>query len=131
FTPDGRWLYFLSDRHFQVTPGAPWGDRNTGPFFDRRTRIYALALQPDLRFPFRPVDELAPAEKPEDKSPAEKGAPGKGAPTGAKPDDSLPSIVTAGLAERLYEVPLAAGNYSRLAAGAERLYYFDTDATSG
>src|SRR5690606_24145443 len=61
FSADGRWLYFLSNRHFEATPGAPWGDRNMGPMFDRRTRIYALALQPGNRFPFQPVDELVPA----------------------------------------------------------------------
>ena len=46
FTPDGRWLYFLSDRELRSVVTSPWGDRNMGPYFDRRTRIYALALQP-------------------------------------------------------------------------------------
>lgn len=57
FTPDGKWLYFLSDRAFSSVNRGPWGDRNSGPYFDRRTRIYALALQPGLRFPFQPRDE--------------------------------------------------------------------------
>ena len=30
FTPDGKWLYFLSDRTFQSLVGAPWGPRAAG-----------------------------------------------------------------------------------------------------
>lgn len=112
FTPDGRWLYFLSNRHFAATgPGAPWGDRNMGPFFDRRTRIYALALQTGLRFPFAARDELTPAE-PEAKK-------------DAKPP--LPSIVAAGLAQRLFEVPLPPGNYSALRSDGKRLWFLETE----
>jgi tricorn protease len=59
FSPDGKWLYFLSARNFQLANGSPWGDRNMGPVFDKRTGIYALALQPDNRFPFKPDDELS------------------------------------------------------------------------
>ncbi len=32
FSPDGQWLYFLSNREFQATPSSPWGDRNMGPY---------------------------------------------------------------------------------------------------
>src|SRR5690606_9901061 len=42
FSPDGRWLYFLSNRQFSPAPRSPWGDRNTGPGFDRRAKPYAL-----------------------------------------------------------------------------------------
>ncbi|MBR7784601.1 PD40 domain-containing protein, partial [Undibacterium sp. LFS511W] len=40
FSPDGQWLYFLSERNFQVANRSPWGDRNMGPAFDKRTGIY-------------------------------------------------------------------------------------------
>jgi tricorn protease len=33
-----------------------------GPVFDKRTGVYALALQPDNRFPFKPDDELSRRE---------------------------------------------------------------------
>ncbi|MEG1116518.1 MAG: peptidase S41, partial [Janthinobacterium sp.] len=36
FSPDGRWLYFMSARNFQLANGSPWGDRNMGPVFDKR-----------------------------------------------------------------------------------------------
>jgi tricorn protease len=121
FSRDGRWLYFLSDRSFQSTVGSPWGDRNTGPFFDRRTRIYALALQPGTRFPFQPPDELAAVDPPkpeaEPKADAKEGA--------GKP---LPAIVFEGLRERLFELPVEADNYHGIAATRDRLYFLQRDA---
>lgn len=122
FSRDGQWLCFLSNRNFQTTPaGGPWGDRNTGPFYDLRTRIYAVALGTGTRFPFLPPDELADAGKADVK------------PDDAKSDSrtSTTTIVWQGLAERLYEVPIAAGNYRGLMLDGERLYLLDQPAAAG
>lgn len=146
FTPDGKWLYFLSDRAFASLAKSPWGDRNTGPYFDRRTRVYALALQPGLRFPFEPHDELEPPAPGGDTPPvtttataivdAPSGAASasvtvqtKPAAKPAKPGTPLPAIVADGLAQRLHEVPLAAGNYTRLGTDGKRLYLLEADST--
>ncbi|MCV2368553.1 S41 family peptidase [Roseateles oligotrophus] len=119
FTPDGRWLYFASQRSFAVTGnGGPWGDRNMGPFFDKRSKLYALALQPGLSFPFAPKDELTPAEAKADSKPDTK--------TEAKPA-TKPAIVWAGLAERLFEVPLPAANYSALRSDGKRLWWLESE----
>lgn len=116
FSRDGQWLYFLSNRNFQTTPpSGPWGDRNTGPFYDQRTRVYALALKNGTRFPFLPPDELAAAAKP-----AAEGKAG-----------SAPLVEWAGLAERLHEVPITPGNYRGLMLDAERLYLLDQPAAAG
>jgi tricorn protease len=126
FSRDGKWLYFLSNRRFAATPSAPWGDRNLGPMFDRRTQVFAYALVADARFPFRADDELEIAKgadkedgKPDsepEKAEADKKADGKKEPPKAA------AIAWEGLAERLYEVPLEAGNYRALAADPDRLY---------
>jgi tricorn protease len=141
FSPDGHWLYFLSRRSFAVTGnGGPWGDRNMGPYFDRGTRIYALALQPGQRFPFAPRDELDGGKgkkdeakkdeaKPEDKTAGKDAKPDEKKPEGGK-KDALPAIVTAGLAERLFEVPLPPGNYSELRSNGKQLWYLDTELTT-
>ncbi len=147
FSADGRWLYFMSNRHFQATNRAPWGDRNMGAFFDKRSGLYALALQPGNRFPFKPDDELSKTPdknetkteiktetstdsktetkteiktetKTEDKKPAEASK---------KP---LPAIVLAGLADRLYELPIAPGNYHALSADDKRLYFLERDTSN-
>ena len=136
FSPDGKWLYFLSARNFQLANGSPWGDRNMGPVFDKRTGIFALALQPDNRFPFKPDDELSkPGDKPAEgatEQAAEKAAEkavAKAAPKAAA--KGLPAVVYGGLAERLYEVPLAAGNYRALQVDDKRLYFLDADGNDG
>ncbi len=132
FSPDGRWLWFLSNRNFVPMPATPWGERNMGPFFDKRTRAYAIALQPGNRFPFQPKDELAPL-KPEPLVPAppvaseEQAAPAV-APAAAKP--RIPSIAWDGLEQRLYEVPLAPGNYTRLDSDGRRLWYLEAETTA-
>lgn len=145
FSNDGRWLYFLSNRNFQAINGAPWGDRNMGPLFDKRTGVYALALQAGNRFPFKPDDELYKAsEKPEVKTEAkadlktETQAIAKSETKEAEKilDDTKksnankkasPAIQYAGLNERLYEVPIAAGNYRHLRSDDKRLYFLDRD----
>lgn len=122
FSRDGKWLYFLSNRAFTATPQAPWGDRNMGPGFDRRTKIYALALQADNRFPFQPVDELSKDDKNESKDKDDNKEDKKKSDSKSP---SLPSIAWSGLAERLHEVPADAGNYRSLAIDDKRLYYID------
>ena len=120
FSPDGRWLYFLSNRHFEATPGAPWGDRNMGPMFDRRTGLYAVALQSGNRFPFQPPDELqATDQEDEPATRTEEDEAGT---------DALPAIEWEGLAARLYEVPLSPGNYARPQVDGSRIYFLDTAA---
>jgi len=59
WSPDGKWLWFLSDRHLQSTVSSPWGHRAPKPFFDKTTKIYAIALTKDPgKFPFDPDTEL-------------------------------------------------------------------------
>ncbi len=147
FSPDGKWLYFLSKRNLQSLVTSPWGQRNPEPFFDRQSKIYALALDPRARWPFLPKDELQPPEKKVDlkpdellKNPAEiKSSIEANSSTGeapravskqnAQPAGSLKisPLILAGLADRLYEVPMVAGNYSELSTDGKRLYFVVTE----
>jgi tricorn protease len=166
FSPDAKWLYFLSNRNLQSVVTSPWGQRSPEPFFDRQTKIYAFALDPAARWPFLPKDELQktePEKKPDPKPapapvvppavpapmPATPPAPDKEEPTGApvagnsgaeskasasagaKPDVSpkVTPLKLAGLSDRLYEVPISAGNYSALATDGKRLYFQVTEAS--
>ncbi|MCP1727569.1 tricorn protease [Natronospira proteinivora] len=107
FSPDGRWLYFLSNRHFRATPGSPWGDRNMGPMFDRRAQLFAISLQEGNVFPLQPRNELI-EERPDHGE-----------------TDDIPGIDWDGLAERLFQVPVDPGNYDNLVVGADRLFLID------
>ncbi|MGQ3053349.1 MAG: S41 family peptidase [Roseateles sp.] len=140
FSPDGQWLYFASSRNFATTGNpSPWGDRNTGPFFGFRSKLYALALQPGLRSPFAPKDELESAsEKKADEQRAEDKKATDKHPTERKPDKdksedkkpepkAKPTIQFEGLAARLHELPVPAGNYRALRVDGKRLWFLDQD----
>jgi tricorn protease len=77
FSPDGKLLYFLSDRVFESLVSAPWGPRQPEPYFDRMTKIYLIALDGKTRSPFAPPDELHTKKEKKDEGPKEKGQ-GKG-----------------------------------------------------
>ena len=136
WSSDGKWLYFLSDRALKTVIPAPWGPRQPDPFFDRSMRVYELALTTGLRSPFAPVDELHPEQpakteetKPS-KSPDEKDK--KEADTKKSAEEKkAPPVVNidfTDIASRLNEVPVPAGNFSRLAASEKRLCWLDRTA---
>ncbi|WP_025823338.1 S41 family peptidase [Shewanella marina] len=106
FSPDGHWLYFLSNRHFKATPSSPWGDRNMGPVFDNRTQVFALALTNQAQFPFQAPNELL---------------------TQAEVKDAT-EVDWHNVNQRLWQVPLAPANYSQLSVTDKALYLLDTQA---
>jgi tricorn protease len=139
WSSDGKWLYFLSDRSLKTTVESPWGARQPDPHFARPVKIYELALQPDLRSPYLPSDELHPDDHADGK-PGEVAATGDehGASKAAdKPDAHKPPDPKAppkkvrveidfnDLSARLQEVPAPAGNLSELEAGDKRLCWLD------
>jgi tricorn protease len=63
FSPDGKWLYLLSNRLIRSVVESPWGPMAPEPFFDQSTKVYHIALTPGLRSPWRPDDELKPKDE--------------------------------------------------------------------
>jgi tricorn protease len=118
FSVDNQWLYFLSDRNFVATPGAPWGDRNMGVLLDRRTLVYAYALKSDAKFAFQKPNELMPKEDQVDTEGEEK-KPNK------KDKKELYKVDWKNLKKRLWQLPIKAGNYSQLAVNQEYIYLKD------
>jgi tricorn protease len=113
FSHDGKWLYFLSNREFKATPDSPWGDRNMGPIFDKRTQVFALALDAKASFPFAKPTELTV---------------NKDAKKADSKDQDTPAKVKVewdGLNQRLWQVPVDAGNYNSLVATKDKLYLLD------
>jgi tricorn protease len=128
WSPDGDWLWFLSDRTFRSLVRSPWGPRQPEPFFDRSTKIYALALRPGLRFPFRPDDELMPDENGDDEK-------GKGKSTDGEEDDEEKAPVEVeidldGIRSRIHEVPVPPGNYGTLSVTDKALFWIDRKTTT-
>ncbi len=146
FDPDGKYLFFISDRFYYPSSG----------LFDQRfnyysTRgVFALTLKADEASPFAPQsDEEKP---PEEKKPAANGAPAPGAapaggapatPAGAAPaapggapgaaapptpkaEDKTPKPIQIdmdGLGNRITQVPIPAGLYQGLEARKGKLFY--------
>jgi len=118
FSADLNWLYFLSDRSFTPLPASPWGDRNMGPAFDKRTKLFAIALNKEAKFPFAPPTEL------NIDSETEKST--ENTTENEKSDEEVekPSIniLFDGIEKRLWQVDLPAGNYSKLLANDKSLF---------
>jgi tricorn protease len=119
WSPDGKWLYFLSDRNLRSLVNSPWGNYQPEPFFDKKTKIYHLALTEALRSPFASVDELNPEPKDPEKEPDKKTS----AKGDAKPVVPDVKIDRAGIQDRLYEVPVPPGTYSHLEINDKVLFW--------
>jgi len=141
--PEGRWLYFLSEREFapQIS-SAEWNFATS-----RTTGIFALALRKDVAHPFPPEsDEVTLEEKQqgsaqeqsgnepagvgrqsveEDKqAPGDERDPQEERAAERKPAGGKPVVIDFdGLARRVARVPVEADNYSSLTANAKALFY--------
>lgn len=120
FSRDGEWLYFISDRNFDPSPGSPWGDRNMGPAFESRGQIFALQLDPEAVFPFAPPTELADVEQ----------ANAEEIESDKSETKTEVEIDFDGLVSRLYQVPVDAGDFTALATSEKHLFVHSFDDAS-
>src|SRR5262249_30075145 len=120
WSPDGKWIYLISDLALKSLVFSPWGSRQPDPYFDRMNMIYAVPLKKGLRSPFAPQDELHPdgTLKPD----------GAANPADAKAEVPKVEIALDGIAARLEEVPAPPGNYFGLWIAANRLCWRDRNA---
>jgi tricorn protease len=122
WSPDGEFLYLLSDRNLQSVVKSPWGNYQPEPFLDKKTKIYQIALRETVRSPFDPADELHPEEvKEEQKKEKEKEQEGTADKKKRKP--SAVTIDLSGIQARLQALPLPPGNYSKLAVTDKALFW--------
>jgi tricorn protease len=137
FSSDASWLYFLSDRDYNSFPNSPWGDRNMGASFDRKTQVFAIALQEDAEFPFEQPNELNDLKEADDETDGEvkdsdeaiKDSDQSGSETSdiSKAGDQQKDTVDwQNISKRLWQVPVSSGNYSKLLANKKYLYLLDT-----
>lgn len=113
WSPDGKFIYFLSDRSFTSLVGSPWGARQPEPYWDAQELIYHVALQRGIPSPFREKDELMHKAT--------------GNPSEASGGDLVVEIDTEGIQSRIAQVLVPAGNYSSLAVNDRALYFMARD----
>jgi tricorn protease len=132
FDPDGRYLYFFSDRDLNAGVGA----FDLSYVYNNPTRVYALTLRKDLPSPFAPEsDEVKVGEAANEagadgaKEAGKEGgtAAGKGARKPAvkeAPKEVVPiKIDLDGIEDRIAAFPMEPGTLSHLAAGKTTIYY--------
>jgi tricorn protease len=109
WSPDGKFIYFLSDRSFTILVGHPWGSRQPEPYFDAKDKLYHVALQKGTRSPFRKNDEMNP-DRNKKENDEEK--------------DKIVKVVidTKNIIERIEEVPVKPGNYRGLEVTEKAIY---------
>jgi tricorn protease len=115
--PEGRYLYFLSDR----AANPVLDRRDEGNVEIRTTRPFLVVLQKDGKNPFANMAGMPPR-------PGEAAA---ARPDDKKPDDKKPARLPArpiridfdGLADRYVAFPVPLGQYSALGATAKAVYY--------
>jgi tricorn protease len=138
FDAGGKYLYFLGDRNY--LPSLSGFELNLN--FANTTGIYAVTLGADTASPFAPESDEekgAPAKTPgegdqlaKDKdgeakpAAAREGAPGPGdgAAKAATPPAAKPvKVDLENIGRRIIRVPVPPGNYGRLSAATDKIFY--------
>ncbi len=120
--PDGKYLYYLSDRQF-----APQiGSFEFNYALDRETGIFALGLRSDVPHPFPPESDEVTIEKKADEdaqSDSDKESQGDSDKAEKKAESDYIAIEFEGLAKRVVRVPVSDDNYFGLTAAKGHLLY--------
>ncbi len=111
FSPDGKWLYFISKRHFTPT----FGDIELETVYKDVCGVYALALTKDNGplFPIEDDEQTTDAPETEKDIKTEKGV--------------TVQIDFDNIADRIEPFPVKAGNYRNLSATQDELLYLNSE----
>lgn len=126
FSPDGKYLYFLSNRDYNLSfSGYEFNYQYTNP-----TRIYAATLNSKVARPFAPKsDEVEIAKDETPKADAEKGKGKKGKKNKKEPaaetKDEGSTLEIEGFEERVFVLDVADGRYVGLSAVADGVLYVE------
>lgn len=126
WSPNGQFIYFLSDRSFTSLVRSPWGTRQPEPYFDASEKLYHIALKKGTRSPFREADELQAAFHQTKKADTSKKK-GEKDTNDTTDKTVVVSIDQDGIKERIQEVPIKPGNYSQLDLNGTALYLISRD----
>jgi tricorn protease len=141
WSPDGQWLYFLSDRAMHSIVPGPWGPRQPEPYFDKPVEIFRLALRKGIRSPFQPSDELHPSAPSLARTREAAGDGSKEGEEAKKPESLKPGAKAAarsrpiqidreGIERRIKTVPVPRGNLHNLAVNRKALFWLERESGS-
>ena len=124
FTPDGKFLAFLSNRSFDPVYDGHSFDLS----FPSPIKPYLVALAAETPSPFGPSVALAEAVAADGAADSSGTTAGNAAKTSdADSSDTVPAVTVdpEGLAHRVISVPVPQGNYSHLSAATGALLWLD------
>lgn len=129
FSPDGKWLYFISDRTFSTVVKSPWGSRQPEPYYEKTAKIYAVSLDRSARFPFLEANELS-QEKPDTAAakPAAGGKKNDRSKDKSNTKETVKPVDLSGLSSRLFVVPVKASNIGGLEVNGDWIYWSEYSA---
>ncbi len=125
FDPGGKYLYFLSNRHFNPS----FGNFAFEYVLRDATGLYAVTLAGDAPRPFPPLSDEESSKSGDDADKDQDKAKGKGKKGGEDKDKDKDEKAVAvkvdpeELMDRVSEVPVPAGNYSLLSAAKGKIFY--------
>jgi len=113
FSPDGKYLYFISSRDMNLT----FSSYEFDFLYENSDRIYAAALRDEVPNPFAPENAEVTIKEDED-APADEEAPKKGKKKDKKKEKPAepPAIQVDGFHKRVFVLPISSGNFNGLAA---------------
>lgn len=113
FSPDGKYVYFVSNRNFTPT----FGQLEWNHVYNDLSRIYLLTLSKDTKSPFEPKSDEVKVKETATTEP-EKGDKKK------EPEKKISVKVDAeGIQSRIAALPIAGSSYRNLQAVGDKLYY--------
>ena len=123
--PEGRYLYFLSDRH--VNPLL--GGRDFQVIFGAPSKLCAALLRPDVKNPLLPSVGVPEAEAPVVQEKRERKRRRERDEGAAEPSLKPVGVELEHLADRVIELPVPAGYYGGLSATSSRVFFQSGRAT--
>jgi tricorn protease len=119
FSNDGKYLAFLSDRHFRPL----YGDMDETWVYPGSTQIYIITLQKELKSPFLP-QELEIKNKSEEKPATKKKK-------RSRKDEKDFKIDFEDIENRVIKIPVKPGNVKRLQIKDDKLFYIRAPVLGG
>jgi tricorn protease len=129
FDDEGKYLFFTSARHFNPTLGG----YDLHPLWVNQDGIFLVTLRQDVPHPFPPESDEVGADDEDDAADEKdekdkKGEKGKQADDAAKPPLR---IDLAGLADRIVDLDVPAGNYGNLSFSDGKLFFMSRPFVAG
>jgi tricorn protease len=130
FSPDGKFIFFVSDRDFDPI----YGRTEWNHIYRDMSRIYLVTLTKTTESPFKPLSDEVQIEEPQktkDKKDQKKGEeaakdanePGEKTETKPRQERKITNVDVEGIKDRIAVLPIAVSNYYNLQAVEDQLYY--------